>query len=65
MADDTIADNASVDSRFIRGIKGLEETVVYSSSRLIISGISIVSRVYSLDGYIVVGYRGLISYSSS
>ena len=65
IVDDTIVDNTSIDSRFIRGIKGLEEIVIYSFSRLIISGISIISRVYSLDNYIVVGYKGLILYSSN
>jgi hypothetical protein len=55
--DNTIVDNTS--------IKGLEERVVYSSSRLIINGILIVSRVRSLDSYIVVGYKGLILYSNS
>jgi len=60
-----VVDNTSVNSRFMRGVEGLEETIAYSSSRLIISGISTVGRVYPFNSYIVVGYRGLISYSSS
>lgn len=54
-----------MDSRFIIGIEGLEEIVVYSSSRFVISRISTVGRVRSLGSCIVVGYRGLISYSNS
>jgi len=52
-----------------RDIKGLEEIVIKSSSRLVISGILTVGRVrrYTTSGgvQIAVGYTGHISYSNS